>query len=246
MQFALIYAATRMRPKLDQMAKADHSTLAEHGSKAVQIAAEVSRAIHSGRFVPGQRLIEHDITRDLGVSRSLLREAFRTLSAEGVIEIVPNRGATVRRLCLREVEELFAIRMELEALAARLAAARCNEPVVRTKFATDIKDIHLDHPRNSTQNYLVENQHFHAAIFQAAGNTELQKLNRLLQLSLMMAQISSLLTAEVLRASMTEHRAIAAAVLDRDPSAADAAIRSHLARACDFVRAAPADIFRRD
>jgi DNA-binding GntR family transcriptional regulator len=228
------------------MAGHENSPLNEHGFKVEQVADHVTEAIHSGRFVPGQRLVEADITQDLGISRSLLREAFRTLHARGVIEIVPNRGALVRRLSLREAEDLFQVRMELEALAGRLAAENCRHPHVRAKFESQIGEIHLDHPRQSTSKYLFENQRFHDAIFQAAGNLELRKLNQQLQLSLMMAQISTMLTADVVNASIAEHRSIASAILAGDLMQADTATRAHLSRARAFVRAMPESVFRRE
>src|SRR4051795_5578940 len=67
--------------------------------------------VMQGRYAPGQRLIEADLTRDLRVSRGPLREAFRRLSAEGILEMVPHRGALVRRLTMREMKEFFQIRV---------------------------------------------------------------------------------------------------------------------------------------
>jgi DNA-binding GntR family transcriptional regulator len=215
-----------------------------HGAKGDTVVDYLMRAIQAGRFVPGQRLVEADLTAELGVSRSLLREAFRRLSAEGLIEIVPNRGALVRRLTMTEAMELFEIRMELEALAARLAAERIADPCTRERFERRIAPIWEEAPRFSTSDYLAENRRFHAAVFEAAGNGQLVKLNRQLQLSLIMAQIASELTGEVMMESLREHRAIASAILSGDAAAADAAGRAHLARARDFVRTMRPDVFR--
>jgi DNA-binding GntR family transcriptional regulator len=218
----------------------------DHGFKVVQVAEHVTAAIQSGRLVPGQRLVEADFTRDLGISRSLLREVFRMLHARGVIEIVPNRGALVRRLSLREAEDLFQVRMELEALAARLAAGNCRAPDVRAQFESQTAEILLDHARLSTSEYLSENQRFHEAIFETAGNLELRKLNQPLQLSLMMAQIGTLLSPDVMSASISEHRSIASAILAGDVMQADTAARAHLSRARELVRSMPENVFRRE
>jgi DNA-binding GntR family transcriptional regulator len=217
-----------------------------HGRKVAAVARRIGAAIRTGRFVPGQRLVEAELTQDLAISRSLLREALRSLSAQGVIELVPNRGAVVRRLSRRETMELFQIRMELEGLAARLAAGNISVPGVRDRFEAETASIHDAAPRMSTAGYLVENEGFHAAVFAAAGNLELQKLNRQLQLSLIMAQISGLLTPAVMAASLREHRAIAEAVLAGDGPAADRAARAHLARARGFVDGLPEEVFRRN
>lgn len=215
-----------------------------HGAKGEGVVRFLTNAIQTGRFVPGQRLVEADLTAELGVSRGLLREAFRRLSAEGLIEIVPNRGALVRRLSMTETMELFDIRLELEALAARLAAGNVADPCVRERFERQIEQIWNDAPRFSTSDYIAENRRFHGAVFEAAGNRQLINLNRQLQLSLIMAQISTALTADVMMQSLSEHRAIASAILGRDEKAADRAVRVHLARARDFVRTMPAGVFR--
>lgn len=217
-----------------------------HGRKGSSVADYLSAAILNGRFAPGQRLTEVELTNDLGVSRGPVREAFRRLSAEGLIEIVPNRGAMVRRLSMIEAFELFEIRTELEALAARLAAANMKDPCVRAAFEAATAPIWNTEPRHSTADYLQENQRFHAAIIVAAGNGQLVKLNQQMHLSLIMAQISSSLSSHVIGASLHEHRMIASAIQARDVEAADAAIRDHLRRAQEFMRAMPPELFRRE
>jgi DNA-binding GntR family transcriptional regulator len=217
-----------------------------HGRKEASVADYLSAAILNGRFVPGQRLIEAELTTNLGVSRGPVREAFRRLSAEGLIEIVPNRGAVVRRLSMVEALELFEIRMELEALAARKAAENMNDPYIRDAFDKAIAPIWNVDPRQSTADYLQENQRFHAAIVAASANGQLIKLNQQLHLSLILAQISSSLSSHVMGASLNEHRLIASAIRARDAAAADRAIREHLQRAQDMMRATPPELFRHD
>src|SRR5512138_3316718 len=81
------------------------------------LASHIRDAINSGRFVPGQRLVEAELTAEYGVSRGPLREALRQLSAEGLVELMPHRSAQVRRLTRVEILELFQIRGQLEAMA---------------------------------------------------------------------------------------------------------------------------------
>ena len=216
----------------------------QHGRKEASVADYLSAAIMSGRFVPGQRLVEAELTTDLGVSRGPVREALRRLSAEGLIEIVPNRGAVVRRLSMEEALELFEIRTELEALAARRAAQNMKDAHVREAFDAAIAPIWNIAPRHSTGDYLQENQRFHAAIMAASGNGQLVKLHHQLHLSLILAQISSSLSSHVISASLNEHRLIASAIRARDAEAADQAIREHLQRAQGFMRVMPPDVFR--
>lgn len=216
------------------------------GTTVERIVTHLREGILMSRYAPGQRLIEADLTRDLGVSRGPLREAFRRLSAEGLIETVPNRGALVRRLSLTEAIELFEIRTELEALAARLAARNMSDPDVRAAFESAIAGIWVDSPRLSAMSYLEENKQFHDAIVAASGNCQLVQLHRQMQLPLIMFQVSSGLTAEILSRSVSEHRAIAKAIMEGDPAGAQAALRDHLERASELTRQMPTSTFRSD
>src|SRR5690606_4359359 len=85
-----------------------------------QVAKVLREAITSGRFAPGQRLIEKDLCELLGVSRPSVREALRELESEGLIEIIPNRGPLVKRLTAADAASVYQVRAALEALAARL------------------------------------------------------------------------------------------------------------------------------
>ncbi|WP_205648555.1 GntR family transcriptional regulator [Acuticoccus kandeliae] len=201
--------------------------------------------ILNNRYAPGQRLIEADLTRDFGVSRGPLREAFRRLSAEGLLEIVPNRGALVRRLTYVETIELFQIRTALEALAVRLAAAAIDTDGNAARFEAAIERIWEDVPRTNGAVYHEENWQFHHAILDVCGNAQLAALSRQLQLPLIMLQLSGAMNPDMYQASVKEHRAIARAILAGDPDAAEARMRGHLGRALEIAAAMPESIFRR-
>ncbi|MBF9058188.1 FCD domain-containing protein [Rhodobacterales bacterium HKCCSP123] len=212
--------------------------------KLASLVAELDARIESAALVSGQRLVEADLTQEFGVSRALLREAFRHLAAEGAIELVPNRGAEVRRLTKCEALELFEIRTELEVLAARRAASRMGTADVAQAFEARVTPL-LSRPQPSgAMEYISENEAFHRAIFVAAGNRTLLDLSRKLRLSLIMSQLRAALTPDVLSLSQREHRAIAAAILGEDPALAEALVRQHLGRATQFVCEAPEKLFR--
>jgi DNA-binding GntR family transcriptional regulator len=200
-----------------------------HGATVAFIVERLREDILAGRLEPGSRLIECDLTARFAVSRGPVREALRRLSADGLIEHRPHRGAVVRRLTQREIQELFLIRIEMEALAARLAAA-ADAPDRRARFVASTNPIYSDATRNPCD-YLKENAAFHDAVVALADNLELRNLVMRLQLPLIMAQVGDVLTPPVLEASVREHRAIAKAILERDPAAASARMREHLERA---------------
>ena len=206
-----------------------------HGATVAFIVERLREDILAGRLQPGSRLIESDLTVRFAVSRGPVREGLRRLSADGLIVHWPHRGAIVRRLTEREIRELFLIRIEMEALAARLAAA-ADAPDRRARFAASIEPIYSDAPRNSCD-YLKENAAFHDAVMALADNRELRDLAGRLQLPLIMAQVGDVLTRPVLEASVREHRLIAEAIVERDPGAAAARMREHLERAAALALA---------
>ena len=206
-----------------------------HGATVAFIVERLREDILAGRLQPGSRLIEFDLTVRFAVSRGPVREGLRRLSADGLIVHWPHRGAIVRRLTEREIRELFLIRIEMEALAARLAAA-ADAPDRRARFVASIEPIHSDAPRNPCD-YLKENAAFHDAVMALADNLELRDLAVRLQLPLIMAQVGDVLTRPVLEASVREHRLIAEAIVERDPGAAAARMREHLERAAALALA---------
>ncbi len=211
-----------------------------HGATVAFVVDELREDILAGRLPPGSRLVESDLTARFAVSRGPVREALRRLSADGLIEHWPHRGAVVRRLTEREIRELFLIRIEMEALAARLAAV-AEAPDRRERFAAAIEPIHVEAARNPCE-YLKENAAFHDAVMALADNLQLRELAARLQLPLIMAQVGDVLTPAVLAASVREHRAIAGAILARDPEAAAARMRAHLERAAALALASRAAV----
>ncbi|MGO4870763.1 MAG: GntR family transcriptional regulator [Roseiarcus sp.] len=206
-----------------------------HGATVPHIVERLRDDILAHRLSPGERLVECELTSRFAVSRGPVREALRRLAAEGLIEHAPHRGAVVRRLTPREIRELFQIRVEMESLAARLAAEAADANA-RARFAEEIRMIFDDAPRR-VADYLDENAAFHEAIMRLADNRQLRELSMRLHLPLIMAQVGDALNVEVLRTSVGEHRAIAAAILGQDPVAAVAATRAHLERAAALALA---------
>ncbi len=96
-----------------------------------QVLEALRGSIVAGRLAPGQRLIERELIEMTGVSRTVIRESLRQLEAEGLIEIIPNKGPVVRKLSASEAEDLYRIRAVLEGLAARFFAENADREAVR-------------------------------------------------------------------------------------------------------------------
>lgn len=101
-----------------------------HSSLRDLIAVEVRSAILAGSLRPGERLVEDRLAQDFGVSRIPVREALRALAAEGLVTLVPRRGAAVAELSREAACEMIEVRATLEGLNARLAARRCDAAIL--------------------------------------------------------------------------------------------------------------------
>lgn len=207
-------------------------------SKIVQLLKE---QILDGRLAPGQRLISSDLVEQLGVSRGPLREAFRQLDAERLIDVEPNRGAIVRRLGVLEVQELYQIRIALEGYAARLAAEKINEGNHRAYLMQVLERGHRHRSNPIFSAFIADNRDFHQAIVHICGNLELGKLIDKYQQPVFMIQLRQIIGTElVIKNALDEHEDIAKGILSGSPEAAYLAMQTHLQHSAQQILSSPA------
>jgi DNA-binding GntR family transcriptional regulator len=127
------------------------------------VADALRTAILRGTFKPGEKLDQQQISDDLSVSRSPVREALRTLAAEGLVTIIPNRGASVTKRSIKELEELQFIRRMLEGAAARRGAPGIDDLRLE-RLATILE---MADKTNDLEEILGLNNEFHTAIYSA-------------------------------------------------------------------------------
>ncbi|MCW2241153.1 GntR family transcriptional regulator [Azospirillum canadense] len=210
------------------------------------VVEKLRQGIMEGRFVPGQRLIARDLTDDIGISRGPLREAFRRLAAEGLVDLIPNRGATIRRLSRKQIRDLFRIRETLEGLAARLAAERIGEGDHRRVFTEVWEQVRPTGRELPWRVFIERNRLYHRTIVAIGGNDQLMELIQQLQLPLVMLQIGQAMPMENAELSHQDHIHVAEAILAGDPDRAEAAMRTHLRRSHDWIVTLPDSAFRSD
>ncbi len=204
---------------------------------AVQSVIEaITDGVKEGRYAPGQRLVEADLTQELGVSRGPLREALGRLAAEGVLEIEPYRGAVVRKLSRADVVDLFQIREVLEAEAARLAAVRIDEGDNRKRLEAAVKALEGFKRRPDTIAYMDENTRFHELVVELSGNKLLARLIGQLQVHAFRLLFRRLiLESSAVDNSIHEHEAVTAAILAGDGRAAEREMRRHVRKSGEMV-----------
>ncbi len=190
------------------------------------VAAELRDRINSGSLPMGAALNQFALTRELRVSRTVVREAFRQLEAAGMIRLTPYRHAIVVPLSRDDLDDLLAIRTTLESLAVARAVHRLDADALAHPTAL----VQAMERQTNAEAWLDLDQRFHLAICDASGNPVLHKL-----LDAVRVPIDRFikLTAGArprMRSANVEHRAILAALTRRDPAAAETELRRHIGR----------------
>lgn len=205
-----------------------------------RVIAEIKQGVREGRYAPGQRLAEPALTEVLGVSRGSVREAFHRLDAEGLIQLAPYRGASVRRMSRTDVAELHQIREVLEGHAAAEAARHADE-VDRTEMLEleRLWDTDAEFP-----SYNEYNEQFHNLVMRIGRNAQVPHFVQQTKLALIRLQFQyMLIQPRQTERSRREHRQIIDAVFRGDPRAAEEAMRSHIRSSTGVILSAPDHYF---
>lgn len=226
---------------MQELSQADPIGEGRSGETVSRIVALLKERILDGRIAPGQRLISSDLVGEFGVSRGPVREAFRQLEAERLIDLEPHKGASVRRLTVAEVKDLYQIRVALEGYAARLAAEKISEGSNRALLAEVLRR-GRKHKRNPIfSSFVIDNRAFHQAIVQICDNEELGKLIDKYQLPVFMIQLRQVIgTEHVIKNALDEHEEIAKGILSGSPEAAYLAMQKHLLHSSQQLLDSPA------
>lgn len=189
------------------------------------VAAELRRLIVTGHWPQGHRLVETKVAEQLGVSRNPVREALRSLEADGFVVHEPRRGARVAVLEPAEVAQLLEVRGALEELAAGLAARRRTEAQVAELHTLVTKGTAIASGGDLTELPAL-NTRFHQLLTEASGNRHLDLL-----IGPMRDRIQWVYSARVHHrapASWAEHGAIAQAIADGDEARARTLAGAHI------------------
>lgn len=184
-----------------------------------QVAKLLRTAITSGRFAPGQRLVERDLCELLGVSRPSVREALRELESDGLIDIIPNKGPLVKSLTAAEAKGVYQVRAALEALAARLFVENATDAQV-AKLAAAVERLGEAYEAQDVERILAVKQEFYDVLIDGAGNTVLSSMLRSLNDRITLLRRVTISSPQRSRQSFREIRSILAAIRRRDADAA--------------------------
>jgi DNA-binding GntR family transcriptional regulator len=192
-----------------------------------RIARHLREDLTEGALEPGSRIDEKALCQRFAVSRTPLREALKVLAAEGLIELLPNRGARVAKLDEQDVRDMFDVMAALEALSGRLACARISEAEIDEIAALHFRML-AHWRRRERAAYFQANQAIHEAILEAARNPVLTATYRGLAGRIRRARFRANMDDARWAEAVAEHEAILEALRARDGNRLAVLLQSHL------------------
>lgn len=187
-------------------------------------------AIISGQLRAGERLMEIQLAEEMGVSRTPVREAIRKLELEGLVAMIPRKGAYVAGLSFKDIVDVFEIRSALEGLAAELAAERITDEELEelerylVKIAEAIE-------KGDLEKVVANDTDFHSLLYQASRNQRLSQIINNLREQIQRFRTTSLSYPGRMKTALEEHRKIVEAISARDGELASKLAHEHIENA---------------
>ncbi len=193
---------------------------------SARVLQELESAILSGQFKPRERLIEMDLIGRFGVSRTVIREAFNKLEAKGLIRSAPYRGVVVADLTVKEIEEIYSVRVAVEKMAARLVVQNiCADEILALKrMNQDVED----HLRRKTSHMIEKDWEFHRGIFRTCQNRYLFEMIDYLRTKAYMVAYNAWSLSQRIEQTILEHRQMIRTIEERDRACLERLIAKHL------------------
>lgn len=204
----------------------------EHENLDDKIYARLKTLIAERRLLPGARILQDRLAREMGVSRTPLVNALKRLAQERLVEWVSRRGIYVKRFTKREMARLFEVREVLEGLSARLAAPRIDHHEV-DRLVEMFRGLDVTPTPAAVRRYVERDRYFHWRLVEIAGNEELA--NAMESVNMMFFAWQDGLVRPAAE-TVKEHFAILEALRRRDPDASEAAMRLHIRRSLEQLK----------
>lgn len=193
-----------------------------------QVTEAIRAAIYSMQFLPGQRLLERELIAWTGVSRSTLREAIRQLAVEGLVEVTPQKGATVATPTLDEIVQLYEIRALLEGHALRLYTEVVDADDLR-RLKEIVAEFRTTVERGAEPSeILAAKAEFYQVIREHSACATVLDIVNVVQAKIVLEQTTGFTSAVRAKAAVRELEAIVLALENKDGAAAERAAADHI------------------
>jgi len=199
-----------------------------------EVADQIREMVRKGHLEQGQKISEVEFCEELGISRTPLREALRVLAAEGLVDLVPRRGAWVSRPTIHEIQDMFEVMGVLEGLCARVAA----EHLSGAQLA-ELEGLHQAlesaYRDRDEEQYIQVNHAYHGLVQTLADNQTLNGIVSGLRQKIFLYRYRQLYQPDRFDQSIREHRDLLEAFRARDGTRAEALMKRHLQRQCEAL-----------
>ena len=192
-----------------------------------EVADRLRALIRSGELAPRARVNELELAERFGISRTPLREAIKILATEGLLDLLPNRGARVASVSAEEVNEMIEVVAGLEATAGDLACRSITDAEVQEIAVRHASMLEAYH-RQDNGEYMRLNREIHEGIMAASRNGTLQNLYQSLSGRIQRARYEAHKTPEQWRKAVDEHERMLALLKARDGAALAVTLREHI------------------
>ncbi|UZK67291.1 GntR family transcriptional regulator [Sphingomonas sp. M1-B02] len=213
-------------------------------AKAVGSAYRAIReGILAGTFAQGSHITARQLAEATGLSRTPVREAMRQLDAEGLITLIPNRGAFVASFTENEIEQIYELRVLLESFAAQVAAERINDTQRAELHSLAEEMAELVEQRSiDVEAIAAVNDRFHKGVLEACGNPRLRDLlGAITEVPLQLSTFRRY-SIDQLRRSAAQHAELVAALMAGDAAWAGSVMTAHIRSARHTLLQAPAAV----
>jgi len=185
------------------------------------------QAIIVGELKPGERLMEVQLAQKMGVSRTPVREAIRKLELEGLVEMLPRKGAHVADLSVKDIMDVLEVRATLDGLASSLSASRINDDEI--KVLRHLLDQFISYvEKDNLQGSIKKDVEFHDVIYHSSRNDKLIQISNNLREQVQRFRVIYIKDYSSSKELIKEHETIFDAIVSRDPEAAMQAAQIHI------------------
>ena len=195
-----------------------------------RVFAQIRENILSGKYKDGMELREISLEEELGVSRTPVREALRQLELEGLVKIVPNKGAYVTSINAKDIKDIYKMRSMLEGLCARWATRYITEEQIEElEEVIYLSEFYLKKKSQGKAVQVTElDGKFHLVLYQAANSRMLSHVLRDFHKYVQVARTMSVKSEDRARKSIEEHKAILEAIKQKDEDRAELLAHEHI------------------
>lgn len=200
-----------------------------------QVFDKIRSDILNGKYKRGEELVESSIGKELGISRTPVREAIRQLELEGLVQLVPNKGAFVTGISEKDVRDIYLIRARLEGLAARMAAKNITPELLDAMEETVVLSEY--HAKKEHYEQVCEmDSKFHKLLYKASGSRILEHTLTDFHQYVQRVRMASIMKKRRMEKSNDEHDAILTAIREHDEEKAESVATCHISNTVENLK----------